>query len=116
MNNCKTQSVGQKLVDPSEKLRRESADRTKEQTKSDNAVPKVATSKAASLSEKSRWEAGTEGSDPLNNRHFGSQLIHEHGKNSGSEIPTLTEFEASSDNVGHDPRERKSGSKQRKAK
>ena len=85
MNNCKTQSVGQKLVDPSEKLRRESADRTKEQTKSDNAVPKVATSKAASLSEKSRWEAGTEGSDPLNNRHFGSQLIHEHGKNSGSE-------------------------------
>ena len=112
--NCKVQDVGQKLVDPSEKLRREAADRKKEQAKSNNAVLKIATSVAKSSSKKSSWEGGTKGSDPLNNRHFGKTLVHEHGKNSSSPIPTPTEFETSG--VQHDPRERSAGRKLRRAK
>jgi len=111
---ARVQEVGQKLVDPSEKLRREAADRKKEQAKWGNAIPKIATSVAKSNSKKSSWESGSDGSRPESNRSFGSTLLHAHAKISSSAIPAPTAFETSG--VQHDPRERKSGARQRKAK
>ena len=110
MKNAK-KVAGQALVDPSEKLRRESAERKKEQSKSDNAKPKVSTVVAKSISEKSDWEGKTEGSNPLNNRHFGKTLVHEHAKDSSSDVPGRSEFES---DINHIPAERSSGRKLRK--
>ena len=112
-NNVKTQDVGQRLVDPQEKLRRESAERKKEQSKSDNAKPKIATVIDKSISEKSDWESKTEGSNPLNNHHLGETLVHEHAKDSSSEVPGRSEFES---DINHIPAERSSGRKLRKTK
>lgn len=99
-----------------EKLRRESAERKKEQAKSDNAVPRIATAIDKSISQRSDWEHGTDGSDTPNNRHLGKTLVHEHATESSSEVRVPSGFEIRCDGNPRDPRERSGGRKLRKAK
>lgn len=104
------QQVGQKLVDPAEKLLRESVERKKDQR---DREPKIATVDARNLSETSGWEAGTDGTRPERSKNFGNTLVNGHSKNTGDAIPAPTEFESGCDG-NHDPRERSAGRKLRK--